>query len=232
MIWNKDILFLHVQKTAGMSVTSALTRCLRRPVFLSAPRNHWPMPGSEWDLDGVAFVEGIRHENLRQARDRLKLLGFEIEEFEKIISVARNPYDLEISRYFHLRKNEAFEHGLERDLAVSSNFTEFVIGSKYRDPTRKNRRLVERENIKSYFSIGAYMPKNLRIVKFEDLRQNLCRELSGLTRSVFELPHLNWSYNRTIEDRVEKLITPETEEAIFARYRWLFQHGIYERIRF
>ena len=215
-----------------MSVTSALTKCLRRPLFFSAPRNHWPEPGPTWDLDGVAFAEGSRHENLRQARDQLKHFGFELEEFRKIISVARNPYDLEISRYFHLRKNEAFEHGLERDLAASSSFSEFVTRSKYRDPTRKNRRLVEREDIKSYFSIGAYMPKNLQIVKFEGLEQDLRRELSGLTRSAFELPHLNSSYNRTSGDRVENLISREMEEAIFVRYRWLFEHGIYQRMRF
>ena len=232
MIWNNEVLFLHVQKTAGMSVTSALTKCLRRPVFLSVPRDHWPKPDPTWDLEGIAFVEGSRHENLRQARDRLQKFDFEFEDFKKIISVARNPYDLEISRYFHLRKEEAFERGFEKDLAMSSGFAEFAIESRYRDPTKKNKRLAERENIKNYYSIGANIPKNLRIVRFENLQHDIRRELSGLTRSVFELPHLNSSYNRSADDRTETLMTPETEEAIYTRYRWLFQHGIYRRMRF
>ena len=33
MIWNNEIIFVHVPKTAGMSMTDLLTDYLKRPVF-------------------------------------------------------------------------------------------------------------------------------------------------------------------------------------------------------
>ena len=62
MLFNKDLLFLHVPKTGG-TTTQYLLDALPPPVCYAHP-----FPGDEPVPPGVVQVAGTRHESLAEAR--------------------------------------------------------------------------------------------------------------------------------------------------------------------
>ena len=93
MVFSKDVLFIHVHKAGGTSVTRYLLETLPRPVFYVTAKE------LESDGDGVRFIHGNPHQRLSQARDFVRAYGFELAEFPLILAVVRNPYDISVSHY-------------------------------------------------------------------------------------------------------------------------------------
>lgn len=228
MIWNDELLFLHPQKTAGMAISSVLWNTLRTPIFNSVPLNHW----DRIVRPGVAQILGLRHENLFEAASIMAPFGMKLEDFQSILVAMRNPYDMEVSRYYHLRKPEAFEGAEERQLALSLPFDEYVKRSKFRLPRPDDPELEFREDIKNYYALGAVFPENLRILRYERLEEDLNKELARFGYSAVVLPTVNISEERAEPGYGQFIRTMEVEEVIFEKYRWVFEHGFYTRLRF
>ena len=225
MVWNDELLFLHPQKTAGMAVSHLLWETLNPPVFNSVPQGHW----DPIFRPGVAQVIGLRHENLYQAAAILAPFRRDLSEFKKILVVMRNPYDMEVSRYFHLRKPEAHEKTDERNLALSSSFEEFELKSEFRLPRPDDPQLEFEESIKNYYSMGVAFLSNLQILRYETLYADLNRELTGLGYGTVTVPRVNVSDERRSADYQHYIRNPEVEEAIFRKYTWIFDQGFYAR---
>ena len=228
MVWNEELLFLHAQKTAGMAVSEVLWNTLRTPVFSSVPLGHW----DRILRPGVAQVLGHRHENLYEAAVILKPFKRQLSDFAVILAVMRNPYDMEISRYYHLRKPEAFEEGEDRELARTLSFQEFVLRSKFRTPRPFDPKLQFQESIKNYYALGDAFLKNLRVLRYENLASELNRELQALGYEPVTLPLVNVSEERKERSHAQLISSAEVEAAIYQKYRWLFEHGFYPRISF
>ena len=226
MVWNEELLLLHPQKTAGMAVSEVLWNTLRTPVFSSVPLGHW----DRILRPGVAQVLGLRHENIFEAAVILRPYRRELSDFKAILVVMRNPYDMEISRYYHLRKPEAFETDEERELAQSLSFEEFVLQSTFRSPHPDNPQLEFREAIKNYYAFGATFLNNLRILRFENLEEELNTELQAIGYGPITLPRINVSDERRGRAFHEAIRTKEVENAIYEKYRWIFEHGFYTRL--
>ena len=54
MIFNDELLFIHVPKTAGMSMGKALLRSLKGHVYMEVSRYHYLRKGHEWDKGNSA----------------------------------------------------------------------------------------------------------------------------------------------------------------------------------
>lgn len=213
MIFSQDLLFLHVPKTAGMSVSRCLLEVLPRPVYYSADRfDNIPADA------GVHRIQGIRHETLAEARDMVRLHGFELAAFPVILAVLRNPYEIEVSRYKYMQYSYAWLSGPIRELAMNEDFATFALNSPYH--AGKSRPL------ESYFLLEGKVLPNLKILRYENLvgdLQDALRRL-GIER-IPELPHENKSFHADIR----LYYTKAAEEIVYQKYRWAFDAGWYER---
>ncbi len=230
MIWNNHLLFLHPQKTAGMSLTNVLLDTLAPPIFNSLPPGHWPEHPE--GKPGVAYVYGLRHENQYQAKSILKQFNLSLDDFKVIMVVMRNPYDMEVSRYFHLRKPDAFETSSDRELALKSSFSEFVVNTQFRKSRPYHPDIERFQAIQSYYTTGDSIPPNLRIVHYEHLEEDINNVLGSLGYSPVKIPYVNISHERSSRDIMDFITSPEIEYSVYSRYAWIFNHNYYPRIAF
>jgi hypothetical protein len=136
MLFNDKVLFLHVPKAAGTSVTSLLIHNLAGPITITEPAKPLSRQVPIRTQATLAFkrlrhelsllfrprlrrIAGTRHENLAQASEALARLGRKLDDFEMVLAIIRNPYDLEVSRFHYLRRGHLGVPSLRRSRAVS-----------------------------------------------------------------------------------------------------------------
>jgi hypothetical protein len=214
MIFCEKLLFLHVPKTGGISITSVLLDVLPAPVYYSAPSGHHG-PARE----GIVFVSGKRHETLEDAEELLAEYEWRLEQFPAILACLRNPYELEVSRFAYLRKGHPWDRGVSQELALGGDFERFAADS----PPHAHRQL------EAYFVLRGSVPDNLRIVRLEEISTELPAVLRsvGITSKI-RIPRTNRSRHR----HYSRYYTPKAEEAVYRKYRWAFEEGGYERLHF
>jgi hypothetical protein len=256
MVFNKELLFIHVLKTAGMSLTHFFLSRLSAPIHYITQKGHF---GDYATWSGVITVIGNRHGDLHYARNFLKSFNLLIEDFKTIISVIRNPYASEISRFFYFARdlNWIDPRAPEVILAKQGDFESFAKNAPYKYGESDN------PDISRYYTVDGKMPNNMGLLRFENLQKDLAKILSerkirfSKTRSLkystqklkvkrpqgtikdvlsilkiykpYRIPHVN----RTKKPyTLEELITPEAEIAIYKKYKWVFDNGYYDRITF
>jgi hypothetical protein len=131
-----------------------------------------------------------------------------------------------------LRKPEAFEPDEEKVLARDLPFEEFAIRSRFRAPHPDNPELEFREAIKHYYTIGVDFLPNLKILRYEKIENDLNRELAALGYDAVQLQDINVSNERPDRDYHNLVRSQDVEAAIYSKYRWLFEHGYYQRLTF
>ncbi len=214
MIFNQDILFIHVPKTGGMAITTKLLEVLPRPIYYAVPQGH---EGKIEDPNIIISV-GNRHGNLQEAKEWVASLGRSLDSFKKILVAIRNPYDMEVSRYFYLRLGHPWDKGQAQKIALEGDFEKFAIESLY-----FGRRL---SKIEDYFILDEKMPSNLTVLRFENLESDLQTALSEVGIEFgSHLPVVN----QTKRSHYREYLTPKAEKAIYQRYQWVFDHGYYDR---
>lgn len=239
MLFNEKILFIHVPKAAGTSITGFLIRTLPGRITMTEPSRPLSSAGAPPAARlGLALrrirhevsvrlrprlrrIAGTRHENLAQASEVLARCGRKLGDFEAIVAVIRNPYDLEVSRFHYLRRGHLGLPGiagtLTEKLALAGDFAAFAARAPYHGqlPAR----------MEEWFEIDGHIPPNLCILRFESLEQELCAALAPFCRRFSSLPHLNASKHGPHTQYLSR----EIEEAIYRKYRWLFDRGFYPR---
>ncbi len=215
MLWNQQLLFIHVPKTAGMSITRHLMRWLPGPVYLAVPEGHEPPDPPRH----VRVVTGRRHATLDQARDALAPYGLSLSDLPLIFAVVRNPYDMEVSRFFYLRKGNIWDAGPDQELAMSGNFEQFALGV-----AGKNLRL------ERYYTLDGRRPENLHLLRFERLQEDFSHlaALLALPKPAGHLPRAN----ATNHKRYREYMTQRAAEGVHRRYQWVFDSGLYGRESF
>lgn len=238
MLAARDILFIHVPKTAGESLTKFLIDHIPGPFLLTdgpdRPDPSAPLPlrvraklaarrvlarlGPVYPRS-VTRIENKRHERLGEAAEFLAARGRRLDDFLAILAVVRNPYDLEVSRYHYLRRGhrgvKGLARGREQAMAMAENFESFAL----RAP------LLGRARIEEWYEIAGSRPQNLRILRFETLAEDLSAVLAPLYGTQVKLPRLN----ATPHAPYTAYLTPAAEAAIYGKYRWLFDEGFYAR---
>jgi hypothetical protein len=212
MLFDDRFLFLHTPKTGGMSVTRFLIDNAPGRFTLSVPPHVKPPAGA-------TVIAGTRHERLRQAASRLAALGRKLDDFDAVVAIMRNPYDIEVSHYFYKQLGHPWDRGRAQDLALARDFLAFAREAPFYGnlPAR----------IEDWYELDGKMPENLRIIRFENLREELYDFVRGLCPISQELRNLN----RTRHAPYLSFLNPESEEAIYCKYRWLFDRGFYGRER-
>lgn len=214
MIWNEKVLFLHVPKAAGMSISNLLVNGLDGQVSITEP-------GIERKrVRNILHIPGKRHETLVDAESYFTYANMSIFNFEKIFAVMRCPYDLEVSRYYYLRKGYEIDKGPAQKIALSSSFNEYLATAPFfgQNPPRLDR----------YFHMHGLIPENLVVLRQENLSNDIQFHLSPYLRDDIELKHVNKSERQSVSE----LYDSETEALCYERHRWFFDKGFYSRRKF
>lgn len=215
MLFNQDLLFLHVPKTGGMAVTDKLLEILPKPIYYALPQNAKDKFHNPPEIIAIA---GKRHGNLKDAQEWIEQYNKKLSSFKKIIATIRNPYSMEVSRYFYLRKGYPWDKGKAQKIALDNDFETFAIESPYFG--RKSSK------IEDYFSIDGITPHNLTPIKQEQLHTDLGKVLAELG-VILDTPIPK--KNGTKHLGYQHYLTPKAEQAIYQRYQWLFDSGFYQR---
>ena len=217
MLANDRYLFIHYPKTAGKSLTRYFIEAWDRPMHGIVS------PGQIKELepaitDGVHVEEGLGHENLATASEILASRGQSVHDMDAVFVGVRNPYDLAVSTYFYLR--DRAKHHEERPRfrrAVSLDFETFWctdIGLFTSPPER-------------WLTLDGRTLPNQRFIRFESIASDITRFADEFGFNDADLPHLN----PTPHEHYSAYMTPKVEEALFTRFRFFFDSGLYARER-
>lgn len=219
LLYSEQLLFLHIPKTAGTSVAAFLARALPKPVWY-----HHVQPQPELALDGVAWVRGNPHPNAAQAARAVAAHGFALDRFPLILAVMRNPYELEVSQYEYLRARPVGGRSPRQQLARTLPFSDYLrvtLGEGAGGQPRSLWRMV---------AVGGRIPDNLRLVSFDRVEDGVRACLRDLGVAGVDAIAFPW-LNRTDYGDWRSYYTAETEALVYASERWLFDGGLFERLR-
>ena len=229
MIWNEEILFLHIPRSGGTSVARALHRRLKGSVFSTVPQPE-KLTARRWRRQAyrstglgprdITFLHG-RHETLAQAVKILAAHERSLEDFERIAVISRSPYEIELSRYQHLR-SPANRHdaGLARDIARTTTFSEFL------ETAPLFGHLPPRLDLYYRLSEHDPIPANLRRLAFDSLVADFEEHFGRFLTRGPRLGHVNASDRRIDLDMVYGTVE---ENICFERHRWIFDQGWFSR---
>jgi hypothetical protein len=215
LIFNDNLMFIHVPKTGGMAITEALLETLDPPVYYSVPKG---APAWRKTKPHITLIEGKRHEFLDEAAEVALGLGRRLEDFHSVIAAIRNPYEMEVSRYFYLRLGHPWDEGVGQQLALESDFATFAIESPFHG--RPSAR------IDRFLTIEGVVPSNMIILRFEQLEADFRKALK--TTGIADPPRLR-TVNATKHADYREYLTARAEQAIYERFRWVFDQGFYPR---
>jgi hypothetical protein len=202
MVFNKDVLFIHLGKTGGMSVTDYLCNTLKPPVYHVLPQSHLERSKP---LGYEQMIPGNRHGNLSVAQEIIAPYNLKLSDFRMILIVVRNPLDLHFSYFKHLAKPHVRfrlqnnPKNLERLEAALGTFEDFVL-----------KQFVHyRGKLINYFEMEGKRPENLKIVRFEEMSLKIPELVRPYTINDYPFPHRNKSPEK-------KLSTPLGDEALLS----------------
>lgn len=213
MVFNDDLLFLHVPKTAGMAISGALMASLKPPVIHAVQSGHAGDAGP-----GVTVMSGRRHQNLATADAWFEEAGLphRVASFRHVLVMVRNPYAMELSRFHYLRKGHAWDRGPAQALALAGDYAAFVAGSRWWFDFR------------DYYTLDGAVPDNLRIVRQEAYAGTLALTCGDSLARPLKVPELNRSHDLDYREVMDAWL----EQAIYRKYQWIFDKGFYPRERF
>lgn len=218
-IFCKDLLFIHVPKAGGSSVTDYLVRTLPPPVYYVLPTPQVALR----DL-GLIHVPGNMHLTLPEARRVVGPYGFDLDRFPMILSVMRNPYDAAVSHYFFFRDRDVIDaernpiQRLARDLTFEQYAVNVILYAKQYFLGR----------LYDFYHVDGAIPPNARIANFEYLAAEVTDALAGIgMTSQDAFPWRNKSQHRPFASYYDE----DAERAVYLRTKWVFEQGYYERLR-
>src|SRR5689334_16152891 len=190
MLFNEEVLFIHVPKMAGMSITTYLINDLPGVITIALPEmafDHARRSARFADVrDRLWLIRGSRHEDLARAERVLSRHGRRLEDFRLILASMRNPYDLEVSYYCHLRKESVRKRRKravsELALARAGDFEAFARTAPYFGHLPSG--------IERYYTLRGKTPDNLQILRLEEIGRDI-PILAPYTLGRFPVPHIN-----------------------------------------
>ena len=143
--------------------------------------------------------------------------GKRIQDLRAVFVCLRNPYDIAVSTYFYMREN--FPHNRYSTrfrMATEMGFEEFWCNDRSDSPPER------------WLTLGGTVLCNQRFIRFESIREDLRMYAEAFGFRATELPHLNRSGHGHYSD----YMTDRSEEAVFQKFRYMFDAGYYARESF
>lgn len=222
MVFNEDLIFIHIGKTGGMSCARYLMENLRRPIYnchrtaenqLQSPKLKHAIP-----LQGIG-----RHCTLIEALAFIQNFnGKTLFDFQKVIAVIRNPYTLEYSYYRHMQKPEILEQNGNSPYfyeLATSDFQTFIEKS---DHHRKNHPQ------EKFFLVDGKIPEVVELIRFEELAAAFSMAAAPYLKNG-EISPIRWAHRTRYLSVIEEHLSPEVKELIYQKHKYMFDSGLYDK---
>ena len=176
MLFNKDYLFIHIPRTGGKCIKSAIIPFLEKPIYLAQKNinkkyfnnkdfisiNKFLVHSS---LDEIEFLKNIKNPQ-EIKNERLSNMYIEnqylpdLKTIKNIIICLRDPLERTKSLY----KYQYFKKNYTEDFETFTG----LLGKGYEFFS----------NTKNYCTINNEIPQNVKFIKFSNLEEDLCNLLS------------------------------------------------------
>jgi len=175
-----------------------------------------PSGPGEINYTGLTIMDGKGHENLVTAKDILAGYNKKLESFKAIIVAIRNPYDLMVSNYFFMIDTYLNNKDKKNfQIAKGNNFDDYTVKVNFMP-------------VENWMTLNGQQPKNLRIIRFENLQEDFNKLSGEFNFQAIQLPHINQSSH----EHYTKYLTKTSEAAIYEKFKYLFDLGFYSRHSF
>jgi hypothetical protein len=218
MVFNQEVLFIHLGKTGGTSVSDYMRKTLHNPVFEVVSELEY---GQLKNKNNRFFIFGNHHANLTEAIEVVSKAGLSHEDFKLIFVIVRNPVDIELSHYKHLHKERVIARlekypELDRGRLAASrlSFDDFA----QTDITHFQGDLA------SFFTINGKVPENCRIIRFENLAVEVPGILKPFQYRIIPFPHKN----KNDETLHLSSLSRAALQNIREKYSWIYNQGFYK----
>jgi len=219
MLYNKDYLFIHIPRSAGKCIKSAIIPLLEQPIYLAQRninenffnKNHF----NEIEINAVHLsLEEIYHINQDKSlvdfykntsiifKDQTPIDKKGLPDFKskKIITCLRNPLDRAKSLY-------KFNYIKGKCLDCFQSFTSEL---------GKHRFL---RNTKSFFTINGEIPQNVNFIRFDSLEEDLCKLFNVNKIDVQSKKH-NQVYELNEAEKAKLFKVEDLDEVISNINKW------------
>ena len=160
-----------------------------------------------------------RHANLVEAAAYLKDKNLLIEDFKLIMVVIRDPVELDFSYYKHLRTPRYIKKLSQKPInaekleAAQKDYPYFA-----RKPFTHFR-----GELKDFFEMDGRIPGNMKIVRFENLAEEITDLVKPYTIADVGFPHRN----KSPENFARPALPVEAIQSIYNKYQWIYEKGFY-----
>ena len=223
MLYNKDYLFIHIPRSAGKCIKSAIIPFLEQPIYLAQRninknffnKNHF----TEVQINAVHLsLEEINHLNQDKSlvdfykntsiifKDQTPIDKKGLPDFKskKVITCLRNPLGRAKSLYkFNYIKGKCCFQSFTSELG--------------------KRRFLR--NTKSFFTINGEIPQNVNFIRFDSLEEDLCKLFN-----VNKIDVQSKKHNQVYEAEKAKLFKVEDLDEVISNINkweeWSIQRGL------
>jgi len=222
MVFNQNLIFIHIGKTGGMSCTRYLLEHLELPVY-NGSKSAEEFSNAPKLKRATPLTDIHRHCTLAEALKFIRTFcGKTLGDFKKVIAVIRHPYTLEYSYYRHIQKPHILEKNRNNPYTAKlakADFKTFINMSGY------HRRNHPQE---SFFLLENQVPDSLELVRFEEL---------STTFPAVVAPFIHEQANRTFPGLnqtnyatdIEEHLSPEIKKLIYEKHKYMFDSGLYDK---
>lgn len=213
LLIGERFVFLHVPKAAGKSLSRYMIEAWPGRVHGYVSTGQM-LELREVARPGVTLEVTYGHEDMAQTQVLLGQRGRCIEDMAAVFACVRNPYDIIVSTYCFMRRT--FKNNSHKRFFKLANNLDFEGFCMQFEP----------RNITAWLTLRGKRPPNLRLIRFESLEADLSAIATEYGFNPAALRHLN----RTDHDHYSSYIRTATcERAIYEKYWYLFDCGLYQR---
>lgn len=226
MLFNKDLVFIHIGKTGGISCSRYLLENLKQPIYnchLSAESEIAQLPKAK---GAIPLTDTHRHWTLEQSLNYIK--GYNergLDDFKIVVAVVRNPITLEYSFYNHMKKAHVRgQRGPAAKVILDMSdgpFSEFVKNAGYHVPGLTQDDFVR---------VNGAIPEKVNLVKFESIDRDFIDTVTPYLRPGASKQFVRSNtthYGKDGNAKRNRDITDEALEAIYQKHQYMFDSGLY-----
>jgi hypothetical protein len=221
MIFNQNLIFIHIGKTGGMSCARYLLEHLHLPVYNCHKQAENELRRYP-ELKHAIPLQGIgRHCTLIEALEFIQdFNGKTLFDFKKVIAVIRHPYTLEYSYYRHMQKPGVLQNNRtfpNQQKLATLDFQSFVAKAdhhRFGHPQEK------------FFLVDGKIPKTVELIRFEELSAAFIPAVAPYVKEE-EIPPFPEANRTQYLSNLEEHLSPEVRELIYQKHKYMFDSGLY-----
>lgn len=221
MVFNDDLIFIHIGKTGGISCSQYLLKNLKTTIY-NCHENAVAATAALGRVGVLPREDTFRHWDLEQSLAYIQAFnGKRLEDFKKVIAIIRHPFSLEYSFYQHMKKDKVREHRGQASAQIfeyaNEGFRSFVEHAGYHSPGMRQDDFVR---------LNGEIPNKVQLIKFEQLAEMLpvvvkpyCKTDADTT-----LGHNNRTH---YDGSMQEELTAEIKQLIYKKHQYMFDSGLY-----